>query len=146
MGRYIQSVIALCVILMLVGCGTGINGLVRLVDHNSQVLPNSNPKGIVVNMINTSLPIEEASYSVKTGDGGKFQSESGKIQPGLYKIEASKAGYVTETKTVKVDGTSNVTLELRKIPKRSRRSYRSSRSDRNKIVNPGEVNIQPPSM
>ncbi|MDH5327133.1 MAG: hypothetical protein OEZ68_06155 [Gammaproteobacteria bacterium] len=120
--------------------------MVRLVDYNNQEVPNANAEGIVVNMINTSLPIEEASYSVRTGKSGKFESEDGKIKPGLYKIEAGKTGYITETMTVQVDGSSEVVLDLKKIPSKSRRSHRSSRSDHDKIVNPGEVNIQPPSM
>lgn len=146
MGRCGQLFIAIFLSALFSGCGTSINGMVRLVDQNNQVLPDSQPMGIVVNMINTSLPIDQASYSVKTDKDGKFESESGKIKPGLYKIEVSKTGYMTETKTVKVDGSSNLVMDLKKIPKRNRRSYRSAGSDRNKIVNPGEVNIQPPSM
>lgn len=146
MGKFIQSIALLSSLIILVGCGSGISGMVRLVDHNNQPIPNASSGGIVVNMINTSLPIEKASYSVQTDNSGGFKTESGKVESGLYKIEASKTGYVTETKTIRVDGSAKVTLDLKKIPSKSRRSYRSSRSDRDKIVNPGEVNIQPPSM
>jgi hypothetical protein len=32
------------------------------------------------------------------------------------------------------------------VPTGGSRSYRGAQSDRDKIINPGEVNIQPPSM
>jgi hypothetical protein len=39
-----------------------------------------------------------------------------------------------------------VELKLKKIPEGKRKSIEGSKSDENKIVNPGEVNIQPPTM
>jgi hypothetical protein len=39
-----------------------------------------------------------------------------------------------------------VDLKLKQIPEGKRKSIEGSRTDENKIVNPGEVNIQPPTM
>ncbi len=133
--------------LILSGCAANIAGAVRLVDMNSQPVESGNVEGIVVNMINTSAPLEEASYSVKTGKDGKFTTEGSKLKEGTYKVEAGKSGYLTTTATVEVGGgTKEVLLELKQIPKKQSRTYRSSSSDEDKIVNPGEVNIQPPTM
>jgi len=134
-------------LLGMTGCAANIAGTVRLVDMNNQPLADANPEGIVVNMINTSAPLEEASYSVKTGKDGKFSTDGSKLKEGKYKVEVGKAGYLTSTATVEVGGgTKEVILELKQIPKKQSRTYRSSNSDEDKIVNPGEVNIQPPTM
>ena len=63
-------------------------------------------------------------------------------------FEVSHLGFQTETRTVEVTTFSSPTVDvnLRKIPEGRRKSIRGSRSDEDKIVNPGEVNIQPPSM
>jgi hypothetical protein len=105
------------------------------------------PEGVVVNMINTSVSIEEASHSVQADTEGQFESEKDSITKGIYKVEAGKIGYVTHTQTVEVGGgKEEVNLDLRKIPEGKRRSIERSDSDEDKIINPGEVNIQPPTL
>jgi len=66
----------------------------------------------------------------------------------MYKVEASRIGYLTETQSVEVGRFSRKELEikLKKVVEGKRRSIEGARSDADKIVNPGEVNIQPPTM
>jgi hypothetical protein len=133
--------------LWLGGCAAGISGSVRLVDRENKPIPEAKLEGIVVNMMNTTSAVEQASYSVKTDAKGRFESESDRIKPGVYKIEASEPGYVTATKTIEVkDSPRSVELELKQLPKGGARSYRGPATDKDKIINPGEVNIQPPSL
>jgi len=138
------------IITLLSACAPGIRGTIQLVDANNKPIPVAvaSPEGTVVNMINTSAAVEEASYSVTTGADGKFESAKDMIKQGKYQVEITHIGYQTETRTVEVGSFSNpkVNVELRKIPEGRRKSIRGSRSDEDKIVNPGEVNIQPPSM
>jgi hypothetical protein len=63
-------------------------------------------------------------------------------------VEASRIGYMTDTQTVEITkfGSKKVNFKLKKITEGSRKSIEGSRSDEDKIVNPGEVNIQPPTM
>lgn len=128
------------------GCATGISGTVRLVDMNNLPVTDGDAEGIVVNMINTSVPLEEASFAVKTDKNGKFNSDGAKLKNGTYKVEAGKSGFLTTTVTVEVKGGEEVNLDLKQIPKKQSRTFRSSGYDQDKIVNPGEVNIQPPAM
>lgn len=140
------SVIILAFV-VLGGCAAGISGTVRLVDRENRPVANAPLGGIVVNMINTSSSLDQASYSVKTDEKGRFAAESDRIKPGTYKVEASEPGYLTASKTIEVKSSSReVDLDLRQLPKGASQSYRGSRSDKDKIINPGEVNIQPPSM
>jgi hypothetical protein len=99
-------------------------------------------------MINTTTTIEKASGSVATNPEGKFESGKDYIIPGMYKVEANRIGYMTETQTVKIKkfGSKKVEFKLKKIPEGKRRTIEGSKSDEDKIVNPGEVNIQPPTM
>ena len=137
-----------CAALMTAGCATRIAGSVKLVDPNLQPIANDSPAGIVVNMINTTAALENASHAVKTDDTGAFQSEKDKLVPGIYKIEVSRIGYKTATQSIEVkkNKTLKVELVLKKIPEGKRKSIATDRSDESKIINPGEVNIQPPSM
>ena len=69
--------------------------------------------------------------------------------PGLYKVEVSRIGYMTETQSLEVSrfgGGKHADFKIKKIPEGKRRSIEGSKSDEDKIVNPGEVNIQPPTM
>jgi hypothetical protein len=133
--------------LLLPACTSGIAGQVRMVDNNNQPIANAPLENIVVNMINTSAALEQASYSVKTDAKGHYASESDRIKPGIYKVEASEPGYMTATTTVEVKrSTSKVNLDLKQLPKGSERTFRGMDSDKDKIINPGEVNIEPPSM
>jgi hypothetical protein len=99
-------------------------------------------------MINTTTTLEKASGAVVTDAEGKFESPKNYVIPGLYKVEANRIGYMTETQTVKTTkfGAKKVELKLKKIPEGKRRTIEGSKSDEDKIVNPGEVNIQPPTM
>ena len=133
--------------LLLGGCSAGISGSVRLVDRNNKPVADAPLEGIVVNMINTTSAVEQASHSVKIDSKGRFEAGADKIKPGVYKVEASEPGYVAITKTIEVKQSSrSVDLDLKQLPKGASQSYRGMKSDKDKIINPGEVNIQPPSM
>ena len=136
------------VLLLATGCATTIHGTVQLVDSRQQPVPNDSPKGAVVNMINTSAAVEKASSSVTVGDKGEFESVKDSIKPGVYKVEASRIGYETRTETVEIGSyfSKKVEFKLLKIEEARRRSIKGSASDEDKIINPGEVNIQPPAM
>jgi YbbR domain-containing protein len=135
---------------ILSGCASGISGTVRLVDANSKPIPAAvaSPEGVVVNMINTSAAVESASHSVSVKADGKYESAKDAIKPGKYKVEVSHVGFQTETKNVEVGQFSNPTVDvdLKRIQEARRKTIKGVRSDEDKIVNPGEVNIQPPSM
>jgi len=75
-------------------------------------------------------------------------SVKGNIGAGMYKVEASRIGFMTETQSVEVTkfGSRKLDFTLKKIPEGKRKSIEGSKSDEDKIVNPGEVNIQPPTM
>ncbi|MDH4273825.1 MAG: carboxypeptidase-like regulatory domain-containing protein [Gammaproteobacteria bacterium] len=136
------------VIITASGCSPKIGGMVKLVDMNNQPVTREKPKDVVINMINTTAALENASHSVKTDEIGQFISEKDKIVPGTYKIEVSRIGYQTATQTVEVGRFSSRTVEihLKKIPEGKSRSIKGSNSDEDKIINPGEVNIQAPMM
>lgn len=142
--------VALGLMLMLSACAPSIRGTIRLVDSNNRPIPAAvgTPEGAVVNMINTSTAVEQASHSVSVMADGKFESAKDVIKPGKYKVEITHVGYQTETKSVEVGSFSSATVDvdLRRIQEGRRKTIRGSRSDEDKIVNPGEVNIQPPSM
>lgn len=149
MNRSILLVCA-CLIAMLPACSPHIYGTVQLVDAGLQPIPltKESPEGTVVNMINTTTTLEKASHAVVVDAEGKFESQKDSIVPGQYKVEASRIGFMTETLSVEVGKYSGekVTFKLKKIPEGKRKSIEGSRSDEDKIVNPGEVNIQPPAM
>src|SRR5260221_199712 len=126
-------------LLLVSGCAATIHGTVQLVDSRQQPIPNESPKGAVVNMINTTAAVEEK---------GEFESPKGSIKPGVYKVEASRIGYETQTETVEIGSFfgKKVQFKLPKIQEAKRRSIKGSATDEDKIINPGEVNIQPPAM
>ncbi len=139
------------VLVLLVGaCSPKIYGTVQLLDPALKPIPpvQESPQGTVVNMINTSTTLEKASHAVVVDAEGKFESQKDAIIPGMYKVEASRIGFMTETQSVEVGKYSGqkVNFKLKKIPEGKRKSIEGSKSDENKIVNPGEVNIQPPAM
>ena len=142
------GIVTVLILLFTTGCATKISGMVKLVDKNAQPIATDKPEGIIVNMINTTSSLENASHSVKTDPLGNFESVKGKIVPGLYKVETSRIGYKTTTQTIEVKKFKNQKIELflRKIATAKTKSIRGSKSDSDKIVNPGEVNIQPPSL
>jgi hypothetical protein len=137
------------IVLMLVsGCAATIHGTVHLVDSRQQPISNESPKGAVVNMINTTAAVEKASSSATVDEKGEFESPKGSIKPGLYKVEASRIGYETQTETVEIGSVfgKKVQFKLRKIEEAKRKAIKGSATDEDKIINPGEVNIQPPAM
>ncbi len=134
--------------LLLGGCAPKIYGTVQLVDPNMKPVVGESPAGTVVNMINTTAALEKASTSATVDEKGKFESPEKGVGPGTWKVEVGRIGYVTETVTVEIGGHTRKELDirLRKIVEGQRRSIQGSRSDEDKIINPGEVNIQPPMM
>lgn len=137
----------LAVAAALSGCAGGIRGTVQLVDGRQQPIAADTPKGAVVNMINIKAALDQASASAAVDEKGEFESPKDAIKPGIYKIEVSRIGYETETQTVEVGSFGKkVEFKLRKIEEAKRRSIRGAASDEDKIINPGEVNIQAPVM
>jgi hypothetical protein len=142
-----RALLALIALLLVSGCAASIRGTVQLVDSRQQPIANESPKGAVVNMINTKAPVEQASASASVDEKGEFASPKDSIKPGLYKVEVSRIGYETQTATVEVGSFGKkVEFKLRKIEEARRRSIKGSTSDEDKIINPGEVNIQAPAM
>ena len=64
--------LALFALLFLSACSTSIRGTVQLVDSRQQPITNDNPKGAVVNMINTKAAVEQASTSAAVNEKGEF--------------------------------------------------------------------------
>jgi hypothetical protein len=148
--RHAKKFALIACLLLLSACSPRIYGTLQLMDANMQPIPpaKEGPEGTVVNMINTTATLEQASHAVTVNIDGKFESEKGKLTPGMYKVEASRIGYQTDTQTVEVTkfGGKKVEFKLKQISEGKRKSIEGSRSDEDKIVNPGEVNIQPPTM
>jgi 5-hydroxyisourate hydrolase-like protein (transthyretin family) len=142
-----KTPILLIALLALSGCGATIRGTVQLVDGRDQPVANESPKGTVVNMINTSAAVEKASASASADEKGEFESPKDSLQTGIYKVEASRIGYETQSQTVEVGNFgTKVQIKLRRIEEAKRKSIKGSSTDEDKIINPGEVNIQAPAM
>lgn len=143
-----SPVVAMVLAALLPACSARIYGTVQLVDSNLQPMAKESPQGTVVNMINTTATLEQASRAVTTDEEGKFETGKDSPPPGTYKVEASRIGYETETLTVEIGSYTRkkVEFKLKKIEEARRKTITGSTSDADKIVNPGEVNIQPPSM
>lgn len=145
-----KSLVLIVMLLMVAACSPKIYGTVQLMDANMQPIPvtKEGPQGTVVNMINTTTTLEKASHAVVVDAGGKFESVKDSIIPGTYKVEATRIGFMTETQSVEITkfGAKKVEFKLKKIPEGKRKTIEGSKSDEDKIVNPGEVNIQPPTM
>lgn len=148
--RTTMTAVLIALVLMLAACAPRIYGTLQLMDPNMQPIPaaKEGPEGTVVNMINTTSALEQASHAVTVNAEGKFESVKGKLSPGIYRVEATRIGYQTDTQTVEITkfGGKKVEFKLKKIAEGKRKSIEGSRSDEDKIVNPGEVNIQPPTM
>ncbi len=141
------SLIAFMALLLLSGCASTISGSVKFVDRENNPEPDPKLEGVVVNMINTTTSVGQASYSVKTDPKGKFEADPKQLKPGTYKVEVNEPGYLPTSKTIEFkDASREVEFVLKKIPMGGSRSYRGMQSDKDKIINPGDVNIQPPSM
>jgi hypothetical protein len=142
-----KTLILLIALLALSGCGATIRGTVQLVDGRDQPVANESPKGTVINMINTSAVVEKASASASADEKGEFESPKDSLQTGIYKVEASRIGYETQSQTVEVGNFgTKVQIKLRRIEEARRKAIKGSSSDEDKIINPGEVNIQAPAM
>jgi len=135
-------------VLLTAACSPKIYGKVELVNAKMELLKGEHPKGTVINMINTTAKMEKASHSVVVDEKGKFESEKEAIVPGTYKVEATRIGFDTETRTVEIGGSTSkkIKFQLKKIPEGKRRTIEGASSDADKIINPGEVNIRPPGM
>ena len=148
--NYAKNILLAVMMLVVGACLPKIYGTVQLLDASLQAIPpaKETPQGTVVNMINTTTTLEKASGAVVTNGEGKFESAKDYVIPGLYKVEANRIGYMTETQSVKITkfGSKKVEFKLKKIPEGKRKTIEGSKSDEDKIVNPGEVNIQPPTM
>ena len=143
----IKSLIPLIAVLALSACGASIRGTVQLVDTRDQPIATESPKGTVVNMINTSAAVEKASASAQVDEKGEFESPKDSVQSGIYKIETSRIGYETQSQTVEVGNFgTKVQIKLKKIEEGRRKAIKGSATDEDKIINPGEVNIQAPAM
>ncbi len=140
------GVIALA--MLLPACAAKIHGTVELVGPNRQPMAKEGLHGTVVNMINTTVPVEQASHAVTTDADGKFESTKGRLRPGTYRVEASRIGYETDTQTVEIKEHTRKKIEfkLRQIQEGTRKTIQGSKSDEDKIINPGEVNIQAPTL
>ena len=134
--------------LLLPACAAKIYGNVQLVDANLQPLVKESRQDTVVNMINTTATLEDASHAVNTDAEGKYESVKDRLKPGTYKVEANRIGYTTETQTAEIKSHTRkkIDFQLKKIEEGNRKTIKGTKSDEDKIINPGEVNIQPPSM
>lgn len=133
---------------LLTACAAKIYGTVELVDDKMQPVQGESPKDTVVQMMNTTAKLENASLTATVNEKGKFESEKDALTPGKYRVEATRIGYETQTETVEIKGSTRKKLafKLKKIDEGKRKSIQSLTSDADKIINPGEVNIQPPGM
>jgi PBP1b-binding outer membrane lipoprotein LpoB len=145
----IQLLISLVAIAFLLSaCAAKIHGTVELVDDKMQPIQGENPQGTVVHMINTTATLDKASLTATVNEKGKFESEKDALNPGKYKVEATRIGYETQTETVEIKGSTRkkIAFKLKKIDEGRRKSFETLTTDADKIINPGEVNIQPPGM
>ncbi len=133
---------------LLTACAAKIYGTVELVDDKMQPVQGESPKDTVVHMMNTTAKLENASLTATVDEKGKFESEKDALTPGKYRVEATRIGYETQTESVEIKGSTRKKLafKLKKIEEGKRKSIESLTSDADKIINPGEVNIQPPGM
>ncbi len=105
---------AICASWLLAACAPSIRGTITLVDANNHPIPAevATPEGAVVNMINTTEAVEQASHSVLAGADGKFESAKDAIKKGSYKVEVTQLGYQTETRNVEVGTFSSPTVDV----------------------------------
>ena len=60
--RTSSAIATMALALALGGCAASISGTVKVVDRENKPVPDAKVEGIVVNMINTTASIEQASY------------------------------------------------------------------------------------
>ncbi len=143
-----SAVLCMAAAAMLSSCSPRIYGRVHLLDSAMRPVATDNAQGTVINMINTTASLEQASHSVVADGKGEFSSAKDAILPGKYKVEASRIGYETQSQDVEIGRFTRkkLTINLKKVDEGTRKAIEGMRSDENKIINPGEVNLQPPSM
>ena len=126
-----RFVLALLLGLSVVACSPKIYGTVKLFDRDLKPVQSETPVGTTVNIINTTAKVEQASTSVPVNEKGEFESAKDSLEPGTYKIEASRIGYLTETRTVEIGSSTRKKLafELKKIDERDRGSIGGASSD-----------------
>lgn len=129
-------------------CSPRIYGRLDLVDAGMRPIATDNAQGTVVNMMNTTAPLEKASHAAVVDAKGEYTSAKDAIVRGMYKVEASRIGYGTETQSVEIGRFTRkkVDFKLKKIDEGKRKAIEGAASDEDKIINPGEVNLQPPSL
>ena len=146
--KQVYLVTLLMVATLTASCSPRIYGRLDLIDAGMRPVATDNSQGTVVNMMNTTAPLEKASHVAVVDAKGEFTSAKDAIFRGMYKVEASRIGYVTETQTVEIGRFTRkkVEFKLKKIDEGKRKAIEGAASDEDKIINPGEVNLQPPSM
>ena len=75
--RHTQKFALIACLLLLSACSPKIYGTLQLMDPTMQPIPpaKESPEGTVVNMINTTSTLEQASHAVTVNIEGKFESE-----------------------------------------------------------------------
>ena len=98
---------------LLTACAAKIYGTVELVDDKMQPVQGESPKDTVVQMMNTTAKLENASLTATVNEKGKFESEKDALTPGKYRVEATRIGYETQTETVEIKGSTRKKVEAR---------------------------------
>ena len=98
--------------------------------------------GATIDVISSIDTADIECITMKNATNSYLMMEQGK------KVEATRIGFDTETRTVKMKGSTRekIKFQLKKIPEGKRRAIEGASSDADKIINPGEVNIRPPGM
>jgi hypothetical protein len=135
-------------LLFLSGCSTAIRGTVQLVDARQQPITNDKPEGRGGQHDQHPGRGRAGVASAPVNEKGEFESPKDALTKGVYKVEVSRIGYETQTETVEVGSFFGKTIQFKlpKIQETRRKSIKGSATDEDKIINPGEVNIQPPAM
>src|SRR5438445_11310794 len=135
--KFRSAIATMALAVLLHGCAAKIHGRVQLVDANLQPAAKESLQGIVVNMINTTTAVEQASHAATTYVDGKFESTQGRLRPGTYTVEASRIGYETETQTVEIKEHTQKTIDfkLRRIQECKRKTIQGSKYDQDKMSN-----------
>ncbi len=122
----------------------GFSGQVRLVNKKGGEV-KGNLKGIVINMINLSGELGKTSASAVTDEKGHFAKTE--LTKGAYKIEVMKDGFKVAVLEVSLGSHERRSLlvDLVRLSASKRKSIKMKKG-REEIRNPGQVNIQPPSM
>ena len=79
---YARNIFFAVLVLSLAACSPRIYGTLQLVDANMQPIPaaKESPQGTVVNMINTTVAIEQASHAVTVNAEGMFAEKQAELR------------------------------------------------------------------